>query len=296
MREEISFTSGGTMCAAWLYRPEDPGGETPCVVMGHGFSATRHERLPAFAGRFAEAGAAVLVFDYRYFGDSGGEPRQLLDISAQHEDWRAAIACARGQAGVDPERIVLWGSSFSGGHVIHVAAEDPRVAAVISQMPFTDGLATVRALGPRAVARATPAALLDAARGLSGRSPHLVPAVAPPGQLGMMTTPGAEAGFRAIVPPESPWRNEVAARVMLRVPYYRPGRRARELRMPLFMALATEDTLTPPGAAERWARTAPDHELLRLPVGHFDPYVGERFEELVSAEVDFLRRRVLATG
>lgn len=292
-REDVSFPSGGLACAAWLYRPEGADAPVPLVVMGHGFSGTRHERMPAFAERFVAAGAAALCFDYRRFGDSEGEPRQLIDIKSQHDDWRAAIAYARTLPGIDPERIVLWGSSFSGGHVIQVAAEDPRIAAVISQVPFTDGLATVRALGAGAVLRATPHALRDAARGLTGRPPHLIPAVAAPGEVGMMTTPSSEPGFRAIVPPGSTWRNEVAARVLLRVPLYRPGRHAKDLRMPLFVGVATEDQLTPPGAAERWARTAPDHQIERYPVDHFDPYLGDTFEALVGAEVAFLRARVL---
>jgi uncharacterized protein len=292
-REDVTFDSRGSRCAAWLYRPEGADGPGPCVVMAHGFSGTRHERIPAFAERFVAEGFAALCFDYRHFGDSEGEPRQLLDIGRQHDDWRAAVAYTRTLPGVDPERIVLWGSSFSGGHVIHVAAEDPRIAAVISQVPFTDGIATVRGLGAGPVLRATPHALLDAARGLAGRSPHLIPAVAAPGKVGVMTTPSSEPGFRALVPPESTWRNEVAARVFLWVPLYRPGKRAARLRMPLFVGIATGDGLTPPAAAERWATAAPDHRIERYPVDHFDPYLGEPFEALVGDEVDFLRTRVL---
>ena len=115
--------------------------------MAHGFSATRDLRLDAYAERFCAAGIGALLFDYRHFGASAGEPRQLLDIRRQHADYRAAVAYARGLDWVDPDRVALFGSSFSGGHVIAVAAQDPRIAAVVSQCPFTDGLATLPKLG-----------------------------------------------------------------------------------------------------------------------------------------------------
>jgi len=138
--EDVRIPSHGEQLAAYLYWPEQSRGDAPCVVMAHGFSATRDDGLPAYAEEFRDAGFAVIVFDYRHFGASTGEPRQLLDIGRQHDDYRAVVAWARRLHGIDPDRIVLWGSSFSGGHVLAVAAGDPRVAAVISQAPFTDAI------------------------------------------------------------------------------------------------------------------------------------------------------------
>src|ERR1019366_378617 len=96
-----------------------------------------------FAQRFAEAGLDALAFDYRHFGASDGEPRQLLSIPSQLEDYAAAIAFARELPGVDPDRIAVWGSSYAGGHVVPVAVADGRVAAVISQVPAMDGVAAL---------------------------------------------------------------------------------------------------------------------------------------------------------
>jgi len=118
--DDVTFRSGDADCAAWLYRPD---GATACVVMGHGLSAVRDQRLPAYAERFAAAGLAVLLFDYRHFGASAGEPRQLLDIGRQLDDWRAAIAYARTRYG----RVALFGSSFAGGHVLQLASEDDAI-------------------------------------------------------------------------------------------------------------------------------------------------------------------------
>jgi fermentation-respiration switch protein FrsA (DUF1100 family) len=126
-REDIRFASGDGHCAGWLYSAprgskllNDVG--VPCVVMAHGFGATKEGRLDAYAERFVERGMAALVFDYRHFGDSSGDPRQLIDIGRQHEDWQAAVEKARSLDGIDADRIALWGSSNSGGHVVWVAA------------------------------------------------------------------------------------------------------------------------------------------------------------------------------
>ena len=141
-RSDVTFSSGRTDCAAWLYRP-DGEGPVPLVVMAHGFSATREQRLDAYAERFCAAGFGALVFDYRYFGASGGLPRQLLDIRSQQDDYRAAVAYARRLDWVDPDRVALFGSSFSGAHVLSVAAGDPLIAAVVSQGLYSDSLASL---------------------------------------------------------------------------------------------------------------------------------------------------------
>jgi fermentation-respiration switch protein FrsA (DUF1100 family) len=289
-RTDLTFVSGGEMCAAWLYRPDPGGGTVPCVVMAHGFSATREDGLADYAERFAAAGMAVLVFDYRHFGASGGEPRQLLDIARQHADYHAAIACARGLDGIDPKRIALFGSSFSGGHVVCVAAKDDRIAAVVSQCPHADGVATVRAIPLANIARGTLAGIRDQAGALVGRPPHTMPAVGAPGTFAAMTAPEAEPGFTAIVSEGSQWRNEVAARIMLHVPLYRPVAKAAKVRCPALFCVCDRDETTPPGAAVRMAERAPRGEAKHYPAGHFDIYKGEMFERVVADQLEFLAR------
>src|SRR4029077_8709976 len=141
--EDICIPSRGEQLAAYLYRPDSAQGDVPCVVMAHGFSATRDDGLPAYAEAFRDAGFMVIIFDYRHFGASTGEPRQLLDIGRQIDDYRAAVTYARQLDGVDPARIVVWGTSFSGGHVFVLGATDPNIAAVIAQAPFTEGIPTL---------------------------------------------------------------------------------------------------------------------------------------------------------
>lgn len=136
---EAIFISGGLRCAADLYWPDAADRPVPCVVMGHGASGTKRLGLPRYAEAFAARGMAVLVFDYRYFGASDGTPRQVIDIEAQRDDYRSAVAYARSCPGIDPARIGLWGTSLSGGHVLAVAAGDSGIAAAVSQVPLIDG-------------------------------------------------------------------------------------------------------------------------------------------------------------
>ncbi len=173
-RLDVEFTSDGTTCRAWLYLP---GTSTPApvVVMAHGLGAVRQMRLDAYAERFTAAGYACLVFDYRHFGASDGQPRQLLDIGCQLSDWSAAIAFARRRADVDGSRIILWGTSFGGGHVLVTAARDPDIAAVIAQCPFTDGLASLLAMYPQSLMKVTLRALADVVGALRKKPPVMVP-------------------------------------------------------------------------------------------------------------------------
>jgi fermentation-respiration switch protein FrsA (DUF1100 family) len=288
-REDLTFGATGARRAAWLYRP-DPPGPAPCVVMAHGFSGVREQRLDAFAERFAAAGMAVLLFDYRNFGASEGEPRQLVDVPSQLEDWRAAIACARGSAAVDPQRIALFGSSFSGGHVIQTAADDGAIAAVIAQCPFIDGVRQLTFFPARHVVRLTVAGLRDELRALRGAPPYMIGSVGPPGSLAAMTSPDAEPGFTALNPPDSTWRNEVAARIAVRLTRYRPGRRAKDLNCPLLVCVCDQDQVTPPKLATEAGEAAPHGEVRHYPIGHFDIYVGEAFERVVADQTAFLTR------
>src|SRR5947199_9043240 len=131
-RHDVSFASGEDACAAWLYLPAGVI-SPPVVILGHGLGGTREMRLDAFAERFAQAGIAALAFTYRHFGDSTGQPRQLLSIKRQLADWDAAIAHVKSRDDVDGSRTAVWGSSFGGGHAIIVASRHPELRAAIAQ-------------------------------------------------------------------------------------------------------------------------------------------------------------------
>src|SRR6201996_470243 len=191
-REDVWFNSGRDRISAWLYRPAGDGSEVkaPLLVMAHGLGAVRTMRLDAYAERFCAAGYACLVFDYRNFGDSAGAPRQLLDVRMQLQDWMVAVAYARTLPGVDANRIGLWGTSFSGDHVIATAARLPGIAAVVAQCPFTDSVASLGAVDLLISARLTALAARDLITARFGGGPGVGATAGGPGAGAPRTSPG----------------------------------------------------------------------------------------------------------
>lgn len=290
-RTDVEFESGDAVCRAWLYGA-DTAAPRPVIIMAHGLGAIREMRLDAYAERFSEAGYACLVFDYRHFGASGGEPRQLLDIGRQLEDWNAAIAFARTRTDVDTSQIILWGTSFGGGHVIATAAGNPAVSAVIAQCPFTDGVASVLAMNPITSARVTAAAIADTMGHRLGRAPVLVALSGPARSAALMTAPDVVAGYGALIPEGSLHRNEVAARIGLRIPFYRPGARTGDISCPIMFSVCETDSVAPAKATLRHARRAPRGEVKLYPEGHFEIYLGEPFERVIADQIAFLHKHV----
>ena len=289
-RSDVEFASGGVPCRAWLYEP-DTGNRPPIIVMAHGLGGVREMRLDAFAERFADAGYACLVFDYRHFGSSAGLPRGLLSVRRQREDWSSAIAFARSLPQVDGSRVVLWGTSFGGGHVLAVGARE-RVAAVIAQCPFTSGVASALAMEPLVAAKVTALALADLAAAVVRRGPVRVPLAAHPGSTALMTAPDVMDGYLALVPDGLDFTDAVAARIGLVIPLLSPARAMRKAHAPTLVCACDRDTVAPAGPTIKAAEAAPKVTLKRYDEGHFDIYVGEWFERNVSDQLDFLARHV----
>ncbi len=288
---EVQFVSGGIQCSAYLYRPAGAA-PSPIIVMAHGLGGTRKMRLTAFAERFAAEGYACLVFDYRHFGDSEGEPRQLLDIGRQLEDWKAAIAYARGLPGVDACRVILWGSSFSGGHVLATAATEPDLAAIISQCPFTDGLSSSLVMDPVTSIKLSALAIRDRIGALLGQAPLMVPLSGSPGETALMNAADAQSGLSALTCYDPNYKNYVAARFALDIIRYYPGRSTPQIKAPVLFCVCDPDTVAPAKATLRHAKHTPHKEIKRYDYGHFDIYIGDAFEHVVKDQIDFLKRTV----
>ena len=288
-RSTVHFRSGDSFCTAWLYLP-DAGSDAPApvVVMGHGLGATRELGLAPYAERFAAAGLAVLVFTYRHLGDSGGEPRQVLSMGNQLADWDAALEYVAGLPEFDSNRVAVWGSSLGGGHAIAVAARHPELRAAVSQCPFTDGLASAKALGPRESLALFGFVARDLLAAVTGREPVCVPVAAAPGRPGLMTAPDALPGMLALVPEDYQWLNRAAARSVVSVLRYRPGRSAKRIAAPILICISATDSVAPPGPTERYARQAPRGDVRLYDAGHFDFYLGEAFNQLVAEQTEFL--------
>jgi len=293
-RKEVSFQVKGTALSAWLYLPEDLSDPVPCIIMGNGLGGTKDIILEHYAIRYQEVGFAVLMFDYRHFGESEGEPRQLIWIPYQLEDWLAAITHARGLKEIDPARIALWGTSMSGGHVVVTAAKDKDIACVSAQCPGLDGRASAimaykrEGINFRMIIHGQ----RDLFRSWLGLSPHKIPIVGRPGTIALMATSDAYDFFEKCTPDD--FINEVCARIIIRGDKYRPGKQAHKVRCPVLLQICDHDSFTPKSAAEEAEKKLGKYaEVKHYPIGHFDIYSGDNFERSVSDQLDFFKRHLL---
>jgi|TARA_R110002073_G_scaffold11861_1_gene53378 cephalosporin-C deacetylase-like acetyl esterase len=293
-REDLAFESHGTECRGYLYRPENASGDVPCIVMGHGFAATRDSGLAPFAEAFAAAGYAAFVFDYRHFGASGGHPRQLLVPEKELQDWQSAINFVRELDGIHAGEIALWGTSFGGGLVTVAAARDGNVQAIIAQCPMMDGAASVMSvigyaglgMGLKLTAHGT----LDILRAGLGMSPHYIASAGRPGEVAAMSASDCYDGYSALLPKGAP--NKVAARVAATLMLFRPISVAAKVRCPALVLICDTDTVAPPASAEKAAAKMPHAEVKHYAVGHFDIYQGEAREESLRDQLAFLQRHL----
>ena len=294
-RQDIFFLSHGLRCAAWFY-PARGTAPSALVILAHGLGATRELGLDAYAMRFQAAGFSVLVFDYRHYGGSEGVPRELMSVGKQLDDWRAAIAFGKTLPGVDSNRVAIWGSSFGGGHVMALASEELGIAAAVSQVPFSDGLASLLKIPMLTAVLITLNALVDIASQLLGLSPRYINLVGKPGEVAMMSAADCEDGYMKLVPPDvlasGAWRNKMCARAGLIIPMYMPRRRALRIKIPILFVIAENDSIAPAGPTHATATRIASAEVKSYPNGHFDYYSGNGFEQVVADELEFLMRHL----
>lgn len=295
---EVSFRSGDVTCSAWHFAADAPPGR-PVVVMAHGFGGTKDSGLEPFARRFASAGIDVLAFDYRGFGASEGQPRQSLSVRRQIDDFHAAVEAAKQLDGVDPHRIALWGASFSGGHVLRVAADRDDIAAVIALTPLTSGFAVSRAAvssqRPRTVVKSmrwTFAGVKSRIAVGGGGAPTLMPLVSPVGEAGALALDGAYESYLSLAGPT--WRNEIDSSVGLEVAGVRTTAAAKRLRCPLLVQIADFDQYVPADAVAATARHGRG-QVHHYPCDHFDVWPGhDWFDKTAEDQVAFLERTLRA--
>lgn len=302
MRSDVSFTAaGGTTLRGWLYTPEGAR-NGPGLVMAHGFSATLDMALEPFAQIFCAAGITVLAYDHRNLGVSDGEPRQEINIWAQARDYRRAIDWLSQRPEVDARRIGIWGSSFSGGEVLVVAACDRRVAAVIANVPFASLPDTAERIAGGGAFEAIRAALLDESGGgpadaegealgpfavVAQDGVDLPPFLPFPEATGWFLHNGAERS--------ATWRNRVTLRNCFGgEPAFDPGVCASHIApTPLLMVVATEDRMAETAGALQTFERAGEPKRLELVQGdHFVVYQGPGFEQASAAMRDFLRQHL----
>lgn len=298
MRDDIAFrTEDGTLLRGWRYRASGSG-PRPAIVMAHGFSATKEMYLDDFAAAFCAGGLDVLVYDNRNLGASDGAIRGDIDPWQQVADYRDAITWLSAQDGIDAGRIGIWGSSYSGGHVLVVGAIDRRVRCVVSQVPLVSGLENARRLirsdhwgGLRAA--------FDADRGarLEGKPGAMLPvtfAESPTEPCALPTQDSHDFFLGPILARAPTWRNEVTLRSVERFTEYEPGDYiAKICPTPLMMVVALDDVLTPSDLAiAAFGQARDPKHLLTLRGGHFDAYVGKAFEQSAPQQLQWFQRHL----
>lgn len=294
----LSFRSDGIDCEAWHFPAQSDvltgSAGRPIVVMAHGLGGTKDSGLAPYARRLAAAGLDVFAFDYRGFGGSGGEHRQSVSMEGQLRDYRAAVSAAAAIDGVDAKRIVLWGVSLSGGHVLAVGAGRDDVAAIVSMTPLVNGLAAGRLafenVPAASIARSTALGLRSKIRQRAGKSPVMMPIVAAPGEIGALTLPGYRDDYLGIAGPT--WQNTIDAAIGPEIGGYRADRHAAAITAPVLMQIADFDRSAPPHSAANAAVKA-RAEVRHYPCDHFGVYDGQAwFDRAVTHQIQFLTRHL----
>jgi len=298
-RQDVAIQSAGLNLAGWLYVPNGvkAGEKRPTIVMAHGWSAVKEMYLDDFAAKFANGGFVVVVFDYRNFGGSEGEPRGHIDPHMQHEDYKNAITWASLQPMVDAERIGIWGSSYSGGHVLHLAAFDRRVKCAVAQVPLTNAMDNFRRLVRADAFPATQAWLANDRKEqyTSGKINYL-PVVAPQGQPSALPTQDSFDWFTKTGSTRAPrWENRQTVRSLELALEYNPAAGIHLISpTPLMMVVAYNDVLTPTDLAiEAFGRAREPKQLVVIPGGHFDAYVGEGFKHSSTPALNWFTQHLM---
>lgn len=298
MRQDVAFkTEDGVTLRGWYYLPDQTSNLVPTIVMAHGFSAVKENYLDRYAEVYAAAGFGVLVFDNRNFGASDGEPRQHIDPWRQIADYRDAITYASTRSDVDGSRIGIWGSSYSGAHVLVVGALDRRVGCVVAQVPLISGHRNARRLIRADIMAAVQAMFVEDRKArYAGKPPGMIAVVSnDPSVPCALPTPDSYEWFTETAKLRAPaWRNEVTLQSVELFTEYEPGAYIEYISpTPLLMVVAAGDYLTVADEAiKAYGCALEPKKLALLRGGHFDAYVKD-FAEASTAARDWFVEHLL---
>jgi len=287
--ERSEFLSDGLSCVGYWHWPEKTREKLPVVLMGHGFGTEWRFGTEQTINDFIAGGFAVFTFDYRYYGESAGQPRHLLNVKRQLADWRNALTHVRLEPRIDAKRLVIWGSSLGGGHALSIASQDHDVAAVAAQVPHCNARASLKNIQISTLLRVTAHALLDTVLGWFG-GVHTIPMLGEPDEPGAMTFSGWKAEGLRLIPRDSQWVNAIPARSMLSVIKYYPDKTVHQITCPVCIHYGRQDRGVPPQSVEEAARRIPDVEMHPFDGDHFDVYHGQLRAEITRNQVEFYNR------
>jgi uncharacterized protein len=297
-QDDVFYGSEGLRCAATLYRPARPTSQRlPAVVMGHGFASVRQMHLPRYAPFFVEAGIAVLAIDYRFLGESEGQPRQQVIPSCQREDFRNALTWLAMQPDIDGERLGIWGTSFAGGQVLQIAAFDRRVKAVVSQVPAISLWREIRRTTSPEAREALLARLAKdrLARYESGVSEHIK--ITAPADTPSVLGPSGYEWHAATETAHPTFHNEITVASLDAVYEFDPGIFVESISpTPLLMIVAARDQTAPAYLAEEaFGRALEPKKLVRYDGDHYDVYDDPATLRMVAEQArDFFVQHLTA--
>jgi len=288
----VKFFSGNSLCRGWLFTPNSDQ-PTPVIIMAHGIGLTKDSGLEPYAKKFAKKGFAVLVFDYRHFGESDGEPRQLFSVKKQLQDWSSAIEFAKTIDSINPKQIALWGTSFSGGHVVVSAARHQEVNAISAQCPMMDAFASlimfVKSAGFYNFFKLGFFGMADQIKGLFKMKPVYVPVGGKPGKLSVMSTEDVVPSLNKLTPKS--WKNQISARYSLWVSFYRPISYAAKVNCKTLIQVCLKDKLVSPEAAIKTGKIIGSNaSVQKFDCGHFDIYTGHFFDQASNQQLEFFEK------
>ncbi|MDY6451236.1 alpha/beta hydrolase [Acinetobacter faecalis] len=289
--EPLYVKSGQDVIAADFYHPKNIE-KPPVIIMAHGLAALRQFKLVQFAKRFARTGYAVVLFDYRYWGGSSGRPRELVSLKAQLEDWRTMISHLSERQSIDAERMILWGTGLSGGYVLSLAATLANIKAVITQVPYVDGTASVKRYPLQQLSIALKISTQDYMGAKVGMLPKTLPVV-DTSELCFMPSKDSYEGFLSILNTDYFWSGEIPARAFFSLMRYRPIQVVRQIKVPVLFIAALEDSVVPIEASrETVTNIAPYVEYHEWDIKHYDIFHGKWFEKAISTQLEFLQQHL----
>ncbi|MEC7120703.1 MAG: alpha/beta fold hydrolase [Pseudomonadota bacterium] len=299
IQQQVQFACGKDTCHGELWKPiTPPHTAAPIVVMAHGFALQYEWGLLPFAEQLVKNGMAVLLFDYRGFGLSTGQPREVVDGTQHVQDYLSAVDFVKTLPDVNTHNIALWGTSYSGGHVLVAAAKlrnDPALRAVVAQVPFVDGISSAFALSAGQLTKATWLATRDTAHQIFNSAPVYIPVVSEQG-FAAFNNPEDWLGYRHLIPKNANWPNRVASRIFRTLPLYRPINSVDKIQVPILILAGEKDTLIPIAGTRKAAQQNPKVEYVEFAgATHWTPYVSPLFEQSVQHQVRFLQQHLQQT-
>jgi fermentation-respiration switch protein FrsA (DUF1100 family) len=297
MRRDVTFPSQGVQCVGWLYTPDGlaAGDKAPGIVMANAITATKEMVLPAYAERLAAAGFVCLAFDFRFLGESEGEPRGQIFAMEQIEDLRNAISWLSLQPEVDANRIGAWGASFGGAHVLYLAAFDKRIKAAVSAIPSMRTIDTmVHFIGRQGLAQIQGFLGWDRTNRYQTGAVTTMKTVSDGTENAMLPNPEANEFYnrqaRTIAPN---WNAQVTVESLEKLLEYDPTYAIEFIApTPLLVIVGEKDMSQPANLSlEAYARAGEPKKLIMMPSGHTEMLEKpELVEQGANAAIDWFRQ------